>query len=340
MKVYNKNILNFILLVIICTGLYYSLVPNKYIKYSIVVIVLSYYAIVDIRYALVLLIAFIMIENNSKAKEHFATFDKEHRAKIFDTIDDSIVKISNVISEEQEEQSQEEEVEVDYDDMFKNEPKTFSEMIENRDGNEIEPFVDLNAITGTFLKVGETIHNNNNIDKIKKNIRRGVRNAMKTLQEEDEENDEYNYTSTEQESKIKKQNVQYKKEKKQITDDISSDNDEETESSDDEDIRDDESDKESNDGIEGFTTDMKEYMKVPKHKFKQKMMKKNKKKGNRMKKKSKINKKKIKKYSKGKFNIFEHLQNNKEKEEKIDELQGNIQKKIGQISNFLSQIKK
>lgn len=355
MKIYKKNVLNFIILLIISIILYYSIIPNDYLKYSIVIILIGYYGIFDIRYALLLFIIFILIENNkinNNSQEDFSSFNKEHRAKIFNAIDESIVNISNVVNEEMGEEEQQQ----NYDNLFKNEPKTFSEMIENIDDkneNGIEPFVDLNAITGTFLKVGETIHNNNNINKIKKNIRRSVRKVIKTLQEEDEDDEEKDEseTSSSQETKIKKQNSQYKKEKintnkeeQNTTTATSSDNEVEEESDTDTNMSDNEADEASNDGIEGFTTDMKNYMelKKPKSNIKKKKNKKSdcKNKWRKYKDNKITNKFDVPKQTKGKYNIFEHLQNSKKNEDKIDELQDNINDKMNKIGDFISQLKK
>jgi hypothetical protein len=339
-----SHVVNFTLFVIVCGMLYFSLIPYDYIKYLILVLTIGYYGLVDIRYALLLLFIFALIENNNQNIEKFVSFDKKHREKIFNTIDDSIVNISNVVSEEIENEEEnkeenEEEQSQNYKNMFNNDPKSFSEMIDDEQYEEqIEPFVDLNAITGTFLKVGETIHNNNNLDKLKKNLRRGVRSAMKIIQEESAE-DKEEETANKQENKIKKQNSHYKKEittseneekeQSETVDDSNDDTNEEDNETEDN------SDTESNDGIEGFKSHIQPWMKLKDEDEKKKMKKK-------MKKKLKnIKLKNMKpKEMKSKYNIFEHLQNNKENEDKIDNLQENINDKLGQIGDFLTNIKK
>ena len=269
------NVINIILFLIVCAIIYYELVSNNYLKRMIVLITLFYYAINDIKYALMLIMFFFLFDKNTNDIEHYALFDKKHREKIFNVVDDSIVKISNTIEEDTEDNEDVEDNEDaedknnNIDDLF-GEPneadkKTFSnELIDDNEESVIEPFVDLNTITGTFLKVGETIHNNNSLDKITKNIRKSARSAIKKIQEEDDEED-----LETQEDKIKKQNQQYTKTKHaknkkfinneeednvNITEDKAEgdsedeDKDKDEDSDDNSDSDDDNSDDESNDG--------------------------------------------------------------------------------------------
>lgn len=164
MNTLNAEIMNLIIFILVFLILYFNLVDtNQYLKNFIVIIVIGFFGIVDLKYGLLLLILYAIDINKKLDNEGF----------IMDKIKTGIGNIGKSMSKIGQkppavEEGEEEEVK--------------------------ESFVGLKSLS-------DTINNNETFKTLKKNIKKGARNILKSIQEEEtiakpegeeeEEDDEY-----------------------------------------------------------------------------------------------------------------------------------------------------
>ena len=142
----NAEIINLLIFILVFLILYFNLVNNnQYLKNFIVIFVIAYFGIVDLKYGLLLLILFV-IDLNNKLENENENFILNHITTGINNLGHAMTKLGK---------------------------KPVSEEEESR-----ESFIGLKSIT-------DSITDNETFKSLKKKVKMGARNILKSIQEEE-----------------------------------------------------------------------------------------------------------------------------------------------------------
>ena len=154
----NAEIMNLIIFILIFLVLYFNLVDsNQYLKNFLVILVIGYFGLVDLKYGLLLLILYTIDLNNKSEQEDFF---------ILKNITNGIRKVGNSMANIGKKKVVQEEEEME---SFRGNKK---------DDDTKEDF-------GLLQSVSNKITNNETFKSLKKYAKNGARNILKSIQEEE-----------------------------------------------------------------------------------------------------------------------------------------------------------
>lgn len=206
---YNE-LIHFIIFLITFIFLYFSFTKNLNFKRIYTILVIFYFSIFDIKYALIVLIIY-SFDYDYSINENFSFFDKKQRGKLKnlvtkDSLNSHTNKMKNWIS------SKKNQIQSNFSDE-ENELGGFLKKNKNHQCiskcnrncriscESQENFINFNDITGSLKRGAEIIHNNNSIDKITKNLKNSAKRIIKRINEE-EENEKIKLEEEEEEEEL------------------------------------------------------------------------------------------------------------------------------------------
>lgn len=154
----NAEIINLIIFILIFLVLYFNLVDtNQYLKNFLVVLVIGYFGLVDLKYGLLLLILYIIDLNNKSEQEDFFIFNKIKSG--INNIGKSMANMGKKKMVQEEE-----------------------EQMESFTGDKQD---DIKEDFGLLQSVSNKITNNETFKSLKKYAKNGARSILKSIQEEE-----------------------------------------------------------------------------------------------------------------------------------------------------------
>lgn len=172
------EIINLIIFILVFLVLYFNLIDNNlYLKNFLIVLVIGYFGVVDLKYGLLLFVLFIIDVNNKEEQENFY---------ILKNIKSGINKVRNSMANlgkkpTQEEEQEEQENFYVWDKVFRGKKKKpVQEEAEESRPDIQEDFISLKSIS-------DSIGKNETFKSWKNYAKKGARNILKSIQEEEAE---------------------------------------------------------------------------------------------------------------------------------------------------------
>lgn len=201
------EIINLIIFILVFLVLYFNLIDNNlYLKNFLIVLVIGYFGVVDLKYGLLLFVLFIIDVNNKEEQENFY---------ILKNIKSGINKVRNSMANlgkkpTQEEEQEEQENFYVWDKVFRGKKKKpVQEEAEESRPDIQEDFISLKSIS-------DSIGKNETFKSWKNYAKKGARNILKSIQEEEAEALPENEEEQEEEEDDDIENFTVRDKKKQL----------------------------------------------------------------------------------------------------------------------------